>query len=246
MRRVSLYIAFLVLCFVASAFAQLPASKMEPLGKPASSQAVAGCSAAEASCAEAAAKILPQVLGSSPLEENLRRLTDEVGGRVTGSPEMAKAVEWAVAAFRAEGVDVHTEKYTLPVTWSEGETRLELLGPVKFPVRLKAEGWSPATPAGGMEANIVDVGYANEDDFAKAATSIKGAILLVHSDIGSTWADLFNEYLRPPMIIEHAVKEGARAILWMGARERLLLYRHTNSLTGEIDRIPQAVVARED
>jgi len=81
------------------------------------------------------------------------------------------------------------------------------------------------------------VGYGNEDDFAKAGESIKGAILLVHSDIGSTWADLFNEYLRPPMIIDHAVKEGARAILWMGARERLLLYRHTNSLTGEIDRI---------
>src|SRR5258706_2208053 len=159
---------------------------------------------------------------------------------------MAKAVEWGVGAFRAAGVDVHTEKYTLPVTWSEGETRLELLGPVKFPVRLKAEGWSPATPAGGMESHIVDVGYGNGDDFAKAGTSIKNAILMVHSDIGSTWADLFNEYLRPPMIIEHAVKEGARAILWMGARERLLLYRHTNSLTGEIDRIPQAVVARED
>ena len=86
------------------------------------------------------------------MEENLRRLTDEIGGRVTGSPEMAKAVEWAVAAFRAEGVEVHTEKYTLPVTWSEGETRLELLGPVNFPVRLKAEGWSPPTPAGGIES----------------------------------------------------------------------------------------------
>jgi len=32
--------------------------------------------------------------GHSPLEENLRRLTDEVGGRVTGSPQMVKAVEW--------------------------------------------------------------------------------------------------------------------------------------------------------
>jgi len=32
----------------------------------------------------------------------------------------------------------------------------------------------------------------------------------------------------------------------MGARERLLLYRHTNSLSGEIDRIPQAILARED
>jgi carboxypeptidase Q len=184
-------------------------------------------------------------MGPSPLEENLRRLTDEIGGRVSGSPQMAKAVEWAVAAFRAEGVEVHTEKYMLPVTWSEGETRLELLDPVNFSLRLRAEGWSPATPQGGIEANLVDVGYGTADDFARAST-IRGAILLVHSDIGLTWADLFNEYLKPPDIIQLARKDGASAILWMGARERLLLYRHTNSLTGAIDKIPQAVVARED
>src|SRR5713101_8418228 len=227
--------------------AQIPPTKPNPLIPGQGAQGKVGCSTADvSSCAEVTAKLLPIVMGSSPMEENLRRLTDEIGGRVTGSPEMAKAVEWGVGAFRAGGVDVHTEKYMLPVAWSEGDTRLELLGPVKFPVRLKAEGWSPATPAGGMEANVVDVSYGNEDDFAKAGASINGAILLVHSDIGATWADLFNEYLRPPGIIDHAVKEGARAILWMGARERLLLYRHTNSLAGEIDRIPQAVLARED
>ena len=232
---------------IPSVHAQMPPAKKDPLSPAQSAQGKTGCSTTEASsCAEAAAKILPIVMGSSPMEENLRRLTDEVGGRVTGSPQMAKAVEWGVGAFRAAGVDVHTEKYMLTVTWSEGDTRLELLGPVKFPVRLKAEGWSPATPAGGIEANVVDMSYGNEDDFARAGGLVKGAILLLHSDIGSTWADLFNEYLRPPVIIEHAVKEGARAILWMGARERLLLYRHTNSLAGEIDRIPQAVLARED
>src|ERR1700752_830583 len=32
----------------------------------------------------------------------------------------------------------------------------------------------------------------------------------------------------------------------MGARERLLPYRHTNSQNGRIDKIPQAVLARED
>src|SRR5712692_10442083 len=250
MPRRTIFLPFLLFCFVSyllPAQGQLPPTKKDPLSPPQSAQGKAGCSATEASsCAEAAAKILPIVMGSSPMEENLRRLTDEVGGRVTGSPEMAKAVEWGVGAFRAAGVEVHTEKYTLAVTWSEGDTRLELLGAVKFPVRLKAEGWSPPTPAGGIEANVVDVGYGNEDDFAKAGGLVKGAILLVHSDIGSTWADLFNEYLRPPTIIEHAVEEGARAILWMGARERLLLYRHTNSLAGKIDKIPQAVVARED
>jgi len=97
------------------------------------------------------------------MEENLRRLTDEIGGRVTGTPQMAKAVDWAVAAFRAAGIDVHTEKYTLPVTWSEGDTHLELLGPVKFPVRLASTGWSPPIPAGGIEATLMDIGYGTQD-----------------------------------------------------------------------------------
>ena len=75
---------------------------------------------------------------------------------------------------------------------------------------------------------------------------MKGTILLVSSDLGSTWADLFKEYSEPPPIIERAVKAGAAAILWTGARERLLLYRHTNTGDGKLEAIPQAVVARED
>jgi carboxypeptidase Q len=240
-----LFITSLLICFVASPLsAQLPPVKTDPLAKTYSSGQA--CSATEASCAEAASKIIPQIMGSSPLEENLRRLTDEIGGRVTGSPEMAKAVDWAVAAFRAEGIEVHTEKYRLATTWSEGDTRLELLGPEKFPVRLVAEGWSPATPAGGIEAALVDVGAGTPGEFTKAGASVKGSILLVSSEIGSTWADLFKEYSLPPGIIERAVKGGASAILWMGARERLLLYRHTNIGDGQLDAIPQAVVARED
>ena len=250
MPRRAIFLASMLHCvFVSSlpASAQLPQQQKDPLSPAQVTKSSAACSVSDtSSCAQAAAKILPIVMGPSPMEENLRRLTDEIGGRVSGSPQMAKAIEWGVAAFRAAGIDVHAEKFTLPVTWSEGDTRLELLGPAKFPMRLKAEGWSPATPAGGIEASVVDVGYGTEDDLAKAGASMKGATLLVHSDIGSTWADLFNEYMRPPMIIDRAVREGAAAILWIGARERLLLYRHTNSLAGEIDKIPQAVLARED
>jgi carboxypeptidase Q len=236
------FLASLLLCFLTSPRSiqgQL-AAKPDPLARQS-----AACSATESSCAAAAAKILPIVMGPSPLEENLRRLTDGIGGRVTGSPQMAKAVDWGVAAFRASGIDVHTEKYTLPITWAEGDTRLELLGPENFPVRLVAEGWSPSTPAGGIEANLIDVQDGSADDFARAG-SIKGAILLVHSEIGSTWADLFKEYALPPAIIDRATKGGAAAILWMGARERLLMYRHTNVGEDALDVIPQAVLARED
>jgi len=138
------------------------------------------------------------VMGESPLEDNLRRLTDEIGGRVSGSPEMAKAVDWAVAAFRAAGVDVHTEKYLLPTTWSEGNTRLEVLGPVQFPVSLVSEGLSPATPPGGLEGTLIDVGDGTEAEFARAGSAVKGAILIVHAEVSYTWQDLFGEYLQPP------------------------------------------------
>jgi hypothetical protein len=179
--------------------------------------------------------------------ENLRRLTDDIGGRVSGSPAMAKAVQWSIAGFRAAGVDVHTEKYSLPVTWKEGATSLAIIAPASIDSNLRAvsEGWGPATPKGGIEASVIDIGEGSDVAFSSAG-NIRGAILLVHSEIGSSWADLFNEYMRPPGIIARAVKDGAAAILWTGARERLLLYRHTNSLNGEIDKIPQAVVARED
>src|SRR5467141_1608257 len=128
MRRRTIFLVSMLLCVFASSFpasAQLPSGQKDPLSPTQGAKSSTACSVSDtSSCAQAAAKILPIVMGPSPMEENLRRLTDEIGGRVTGSPEMAKAVEWGVGAFRAAGVDVHTEKYTLPVTWSEGKTRV--------------------------------------------------------------------------------------------------------------------------
>ncbi len=242
-------LSLLVVCLDAShSLAQLTPSQNDALGKLQASQNAAACSATDASsCAQAAARLMPLILGDSPMVENLRRLTDEVGGRVTGTPEMAKAVQWGVAGFRAAGVDVHTEKYALPVTWKEGATRLAIIAPATSGAVLRAvsEAWGPATPRDGIEASVVDIGSGSDSDFSRAG-NLSGAILLAHSEIGSTWPDLFNEYMRPPVIIARAVKQGAAAILWTSARERLLLYRHTNTLDGEIDKIPQAVVARED
>jgi carboxypeptidase Q len=228
--------------------AQMPAAAPgDALQRVRAPQGASGCTnEAASSCAEAAAKILPLVMGPSPMAENLRRLTDEIGGRVTGTPAMARAIRWGVEGFRAAGVDVHTEKYQLPLTWSEGETRLELLGEIKFPLRAVSLGWSPAIPAGGIEAVVVDIGNGTIEDFAAAGGQIKGAILLAHTNVGATWADLDAEYSRPPEIIDHALSGGAAAILWVGARERLLLYRHTNTEDGSLEKIPQAIIARED
>lgn len=117
-----------------SGTAQVTPTAPDPLARirAAAAANTEACSVQEVSaCAQATPKIIAGALGPSPLETNLRRLTDEIGTRVTGSPQMARAVAWAVAAFRAAGVDdVHTEKFTVPAAGSEEKSRPEVLAPV--------------------------------------------------------------------------------------------------------------------
>jgi carboxypeptidase Q len=224
-------------------FAQIPPLKPPPLQVPTGT----GACSVEKSCDDLAPAMIQSALGPSPLEENLRYLTDTIGGRVTGSSAADRAVGWAVEALHHAGVDeVHTEKFMIPVSWSEGNSHIEILSPEPFPVRMVSIGWSPATPEGGITANIVDVGAGNDDGFAKAGASARGAIVLVHTNFLVTWEDLVNEYNLDKEIINRAMKAGAVAIFWMSTRPNLLLYRHTAAVNGELEELPQAVLARED
>ena len=181
---------------------------------------------------------------STPLQENLRVLTDEIGGRVPGTPAMQKAIQWGVDAFKAAGADpVHTEAFTIPQSWAEGNTEVNVVAPSKFYVRAHSIAWGP--PLKATTARVVDVGMGTAPEFAKAG-DIAGAIALVHSDVLKTWDDLFQEYFRAPGIIGLALKGHALVIAFTSSREHDLLYRHINTSTGKVDIIPQVLLARED
>jgi carboxypeptidase Q len=204
-------------------------------------------------------QIIQLALQPSSLETNLRRLTDEIGGRVPGTPAMQHAVEWGVQALTVAGADsVHTEGFTIPFSWAEGNTEMIATtayqvsatkvggGTVLSPFRVRAVSvaWAPAlTPV--KHVPIVDVGEGAEADFKKAG-DIAGKVLLVHTAVLKTWDDLFAEYAKAPPVIDLAVKGKAKAIAFMATREHDILYRHTNSGAGEIDRLPMVIVARED
>jgi Zn-dependent M28 family amino/carboxypeptidase len=95
------------------AAAQLSPSQPDPLARiRAAGSNTPACSATgESLCEQVAPKIIANAQGESPLAENLRRLTDEIGGAASPSSASARAVAWGVAAFRNAGLDVHTEKY---------------------------------------------------------------------------------------------------------------------------------------
>jgi Iap family predicted aminopeptidase len=192
-------------------------------------------------------RVIAEALKPSPLEANLRRLTDEIGGRVPGTPAFQRAVDWGVAAFKEAGADsVHTEEFTIPQSWTEGATEMtaSLYSGTSFPVHAVSVAWAPALAA-AKHVPIVDVGEGSGSAFAKVG-DVAGRIVLVHTKVLGNWDDLFAEYERAPAIIALAVKGKAKAIAFLATREHDILYRHTNSFSGEIDALPQLVVARED
>jgi carboxypeptidase Q len=192
-------------------------------------------------------RLIAEALKPSPLETNLRRLTDEVGGRIPGTPAFQRAVDWGVAAFKDAGADsVHTEEFTIQHSWAEGATEMtaSLYSGVTFPVHAVSVAWAPALLA-AKHVPIVDVGDGSAADFARVG-DITGRLVLVHTKVLATWDDLFGEYERAPAAIAMAVKGKAKAIAFMATREHKILYRHTNSNAGEIDALPQLIIARED
>jgi hypothetical protein len=190
-------------------------------------------------------RLIQEALKASSLEHNLERLTDGIGGRVPGTPAMQKAVEWGVVAFQAAGADqVHTEQFTIPASWAEGATKMTVVDPEQFDVHAVSVAWAPGLSP-QQHVPIVAIGEGTEQDFAHAG-NISGAILLVDSNEMSKWDDLFAEYLKAPPIIARAVQAHALAVAFQSTRPHDLLYRHTNAINGEIDRIPQLMLARED
>jgi carboxypeptidase Q len=203
--------------------------------------------------------IIQVALQPSPLQDNLRRLTDEVGGRVSGTLPMQHAVQWGMQAFTAAGADsVHAESFEIPNSWAEGASDMTAttayeLSPTRvggatvlssFRVRAVSVAWAPALlPV--KHVPVVDVGEGSDAEFQKAG-DVTDKILLVHTTVLKTWADLFAEYANAPPIVDRAVKAKAKAIAFMATREHDILYRHTNSGAGEIDKIPMVIVARED
>lgn len=68
---------------------------------------------------DGARRLVGSLLEDTPLVQDLQTLTDEIGGRATGSPANLRAVDWAVGRFREAGVTVRREPFTMPGLWLE-------------------------------------------------------------------------------------------------------------------------------
>jgi carboxypeptidase Q len=125
-------------------------------------------------------KIAGEGLVESHAFEYLTQLSDDVGARVTGSPESQKAVDWSLGKMRAIGLEnVHAEKFHIWRGWTRGTAQAELTAPIRRRLNVDAMGWTGSTPAAGAEGELVAANVFNLDEEKKDPAKYMGKIILM-------------------------------------------------------------------
>ncbi len=191
---------------------------------------------------------LLDLIGKDPsLESNLRTLCDEIGPRPSAGPAMRRAVSWALEAFEAAGADsAHTESFTMPLSWAEGDTRVEVLAPARFAVDAAATALSAATRRRGVRAEVIDAGRGDKGQVKRLGRKARGKVILVELQEATTFHGLGVTQRNAIYSIREAAEVGAAAVLFASTRANRVLFRHIHSVNGSLDPLPSAVVARED
>jgi carboxypeptidase Q len=190
-------------------------------------------------------RLVAAMLGDTPIIGDLQSLTDEIGGRVTGSPANEAAIEWALGRFRQAEVAATREAFEMPFQWQERGISASISGDFNFAADVVAKPFSSA--AENLAGPLVDGGFGIAADFERLGDSVNGAWILIETpelndEIGL--AGLFGEYSAAAATEALANNTGASGIVFMSSRTNNLLYR-LPMLSG-VDRMPLLLMERED
>ena len=123
-------------------------------------------------------RLIKAALAGTQAYDITESLTTEIGPRVGGSPEEAKAREWAVAKFKEIGLqNVRIEPFTMPY-WERGIETAAIVSPNPQPLYITSLGGSVATRAGGIEAELAY--FPTFEDLKNApAGGLEGKIVFI-------------------------------------------------------------------
>ncbi len=189
-----------------------------------------------------AARLIAEATRDGFAWNRLAVLTDTVGNRLSGSPQLDQAVSWALAEMKRDGLEnVHAEKVMVP-KWVRGSETAEILQPAHHAIAMLGLGGSVATPREGVEAPLLIV--HSYEDLELHAADARGRIVLfnvAYTSYGETSRFRWNGASR-------AARHGAAAMLIRSVAPNGQRLPHTGGLTYAADapRIPAAAISSED
>lgn len=127
---------------------------------------------------EMVTRIRDEGLNRSQVMDTLEHLTETIGPRVTGSPEMRQANDWTRERLAGWGLDAWLESYDFGRGWGFSHAAVHLVEPHRAPLSALPKGWTRGTAA-AMAGQVVAVSVESEEDFERYRGKIAGKILLL-------------------------------------------------------------------
>jgi carboxypeptidase Q len=195
-------------------------------------------------------KIYDEALVNGKAYENLRYLCKNIGGRLSGSANAQKAVEWSKKLMESYGFDkVYLQEVMVP-HWVRGEKETAFIidGKTRIPVPIAALGMTVATPKEGIIANVVEVHSLKELE-TLGESVIKGKIVFFNRafdprfiETGHAYGTAGDQRFMGPAV---AAKYGAVGVIVRSLTESIDDYPHTGAtLSGpDTQQIPAAAIS---
>lgn len=191
---------------------------------------------------ETAARLIETSLADDFAWQRLAELTDTFGSRLSGSEHLTRAIAWSADAMRRDGFEnVRTEPVTVP-RWIRGRESAEIVAPGHTVFPILGLGGTVATPAGGVEADVLVV--MTFDELRARGAEARGRIVLFNATF-TTYGDTV---VYRTGGARAAAAHGAVAVLVRSIGPAGLRTPHTGAVNYQqgTPPIPAAAVSAED
>lgn len=191
----------------------------------------------------AASLIVGAAIADTDGYAKLAYLCDRIGNRLSGSPALNEAIQWAAAQMKRDGLEnVATPPVKVP-HWVRGREDAEIVAPVRRHLHMLGLGGSIATPAGGITASVLPVDSFDALEAAERA-GVAGKIVLFNVP--------YESYMKTVVFrssgASRAARLGAVAMLLRSVGSLDMQTPHTGALqySPADPEIPAAALSAED
>ena len=173
----------------------------------------------------------------------LSYLCDRIGNRLSGSPALNDAIQWAAAQMKRDGLENVTTSAVKVPHWVRGREEASLVAPVSHTLTMLGLGGSVATPADGITAQVVVVDTFDALN-ALGREKIAGKIVLFNVPYEGYGKTVTYRVTGP----SRAAGLGAVAMLLRSVGSLAMQTPHTGALQYSDDepKIPAAAITLED
>ena len=180
-----------------------------------------------------------EVQQNSEAYQQLKKATETIGHRATGTENGRKAEEYAADLLRSYGYEVSFQEFTFS-GWNRKSLDLKINNQ---PIKAVALAHSPANV--NLSGELIDLGNGLEEDYKKNGDKVKGKIVFAALGLlDETPKEIENLHRSEKTAL--AEKYGAKGIILFNRPAGGILLTGTASVTGEIIKIPAINISLED